>query len=37
MAQVLYASRLPGVAARQDYLSGILLRFWSPRWRKCHF
>jgi hypothetical protein len=27
VAQVHYASRLPGVVAGQDYLGGILLRF----------
>jgi len=27
VAQVLYASRLPGDMAGQDYLGGILLRF----------
>jgi hypothetical protein len=28
VAQEHYASRLPRVTARQDFLSGILLRFW---------
>jgi hypothetical protein len=34
VAQVLYASRLPGVLARQDYLRGILLRFWDHRYKE---
>jgi hypothetical protein len=34
VAQVLYASRLPGVLARQDYLRGILLRFCDDRYKE---
>jgi hypothetical protein len=35
VAQVRYASRLPRVVARQDYLSGILPRIYQGRREKC--
>ena len=35
VAQVRYASRLPRVMARQDYLTGILLRIGAPGREKC--
>ena len=35
VAQVRYASRLPRVMARQDYLSGILPRIYAGRREKC--
>jgi len=35
VAQERYASRLPRIVAKQDYLGAILLPFWDGRVEKC--
>jgi hypothetical protein len=35
VAQERYASRLPRIVAKQDYLGAILLPFWDGRVGKC--